>query len=138
MVTDVTHDGSPFDVLSGVRDSIAAGTSIGEPVRTPEVTVIPMVRVSGGGGGGGGTGKAGSHDTDEQSGSGAGFGLQSRPLGAFVVRGSRVRWRPAIDVNRAILGGQILGAIALLVAGSVARQMMHRRHYLRRHREPRR
>jgi uncharacterized spore protein YtfJ len=124
VVTEVTHDSSPFEVLQGVRERLTASTSIGEPVRTPDVTIIPMVRVAGGGGGGAGIDHHGDADAEADQGGGAGFGLQSRPVGAFVVRGSRVTWRPATDVNRIVLGGQIVGAVAILVAGTIIREMI--------------
>jgi hypothetical protein len=48
------------------------------------------------------------------------------PAGVFVVRDREVRWRPAVNVNRAILGGQMVGATALLVIGAVARAWLWR------------
>jgi hypothetical protein len=39
-----------------------------------------------------------------------------------VIRGDEVTWKPAIDVNRVILGGQILGVVALLVIRSILRR----------------
>jgi len=33
----------------------------------------------------------------------------------FVVRNGDVRWRPAIDVNRVVLGGQLVAITALIV-----------------------
>ena len=43
------------------------------------------------------------------------------PAGAYVVRDGTVRWEPAIDVNRAILGGQIVAIVLLLVLRSILR-----------------
>ena len=48
---------------------------------------------------------------------------------AAVVRGGggggakdgEVRWRPAVDVNRIALGGQVVGIVALLTAGALIR-----------------
>ncbi len=45
---------------------------------------------------------------------GAGFGVSSRPVGAFVIKDSDVRWEPAIDVNRLILMAQVVVIAALL------------------------
>jgi hypothetical protein len=42
------------------------------------------------------------------------------PAGVFVIHNGEVKWRPAVNVNRAILGGQMVGATALLVLGAVA------------------
>ena len=40
---------------------------------------------------------------------------------AFVIRGEEVDWRPAIDVNRVILGGQLIAIAALLLARTVVK-----------------
>jgi len=50
----------------------------------------------------------------------------ARPVGAFVIKGDQVSWQPAIDVNRAILGGQILAVIALLTLRTVVRILARR------------
>jgi hypothetical protein len=63
------------------------------------------------GGGGGGGAKPG----DE--GSGVGFGVSARPAGVFVVRDGDARWRPAVDVNRVVLGGQVVAIAAILTLG---------------------
>jgi hypothetical protein len=39
----------------------------------------------------------------------------------YVIQGDRTRWQPAVDVNRVILGGQIVAIVALLVLRSVLR-----------------
>ena len=72
--------------------------------------------MQGGAGGGGGEGPEG-----QGSGTGGGFGVNAKPAGAFVVRGDDVDWRPAIDVNRIIMGGQLIAAAALLLAVTVVR-----------------
>ena len=41
-------------------------------------------------------------------------GLSTRPAGAFLVRDDEVVWRPAVDLNKIILGGQIVAIVALL------------------------
>ena len=88
----------------------------GDPYEKNGVTVIPAARVQGGAGGGGGDGPGG-----EGTGIGAGFGVNARPAGAFVIRGEEVDWRPAIDVNRVILGGQLIAIAALLLARTVVK-----------------
>jgi hypothetical protein len=35
-------------------------------------------------------------------------------VGAYVLRDGELRWQPALDVNRVILGGQVVAVIALL------------------------
>ena len=92
----------PQELLERVRESADASHVFGAPIQQGSVTVIPAARIRGGGGGGEGPAAKGS---------GAGFGLIAVPAGAFVVRGDRVRWRPAVDVNRIILGAQIVFAL---------------------------
>lgn len=88
--------------LELAQEAMTARRVFGEPYEQEGAVVIPAARVSGGGGGGGGpTG-------------GGGFGLSASPAGAFVIRNGEVRWRPAIDVNRIVLGCQIVAIVLLL------------------------
>jgi len=108
-------------VMQQVRDALTAKRVFGEPLERDGVTVIPAAAIRGGGGGGGG------ETSDDGAGgegvsSGGGFGVAAKPAGVFVVDGDDVRWRPAVDVNRIILGGQIVGVVFLLVLGSVLRR----------------
>jgi hypothetical protein len=68
------------------------------------------------GGGGGGGGEEG----------GAGFGLSAKPAGAYVIRGTEVTWKPAIDVNRIVIGSQIVAIFALLALRGVVRALARR------------
>jgi uncharacterized spore protein YtfJ len=108
-----------LDVLRDVRESMSAQAVVAEPIRQDGLTIVPVARISGGGGGGGGTGPG--QAGEEGSGTGAGFGLSSRPVGAFVVKDGAVRWHPAIDVNRIILGGQIVAVVALLTIRAIVK-----------------
>jgi uncharacterized spore protein YtfJ len=101
------------EVISQARDAISVKRVFGEPFDKNGVTVIPAARVGGGAGGGGGEGEA-PDGKGTGKGSGSGFGLSARPAGAYVIRNGDVRWVPAIDANRIIVGGQIV-AIALLL-----------------------
>ncbi|WP_206155880.1 hypothetical protein [Cellulomonas taurus] len=59
-----------------------------------------------------------------------GFASHARPLGVYVVRDGEVTWRPALDLNRVILGGQIVGAVvgtALAVTLPIAAALARRR-----------
>jgi uncharacterized spore protein YtfJ len=67
----------------------------GEAVQQGDSIVIPAAKVSGGGGGGECRGPA-----EQQSGTGSGFGLSVKSAGAFIIRQGKIRWRPAVDVNR--------------------------------------
>ena len=104
-----------METISTARDAITVKRVYGEPYERNGVVVIPAAAVQGGGGGGGGEG-------DGQSGSGGGFGLRARPVGAYVIRGEQVSWEPAMDLNRVILGGQLLALATLLVVRSIARR----------------
>ena len=55
------------------------------------------------------------------SGSGGGFGVNAKPAGAWIISGDDVQWRPAIDVNKIIMGGQVIAVAALLLAAAVIR-----------------
>jgi len=55
-----------------------------------------------------------------------GFGLNARPVGAFVIKGDEVTWQPAIDINRAIIGGQIVAVVAVLTLRAVIRMLAKR------------
>lgn len=104
------------EMLDKSRGDISARRVFGEPIQQGDAVVIPAAKVRGAGGGGEGKGQA-----EQGSGAGTGFGLSARPAGAFIVRGGKVRWRPAIDVNRIILGGQMVAMVGLLVLGTVLR-----------------
>ncbi len=99
-------------VLAGVQDAMSARRVFGDPIQADGVTVLPVAIVGGGGGGGG-------RSADE---GGVGFGLSARAAGVFVVHDGDVRWRPAIDVNRVILGGQIVAITAILTFGPILRR----------------
>ena len=99
----------PQVILAGAQDALWARRVFGEPINVDSVTMVPVAAVAGGGGGG-------ALDKD----AGVGFGVRATPAGVFVIRNGEVKWRPAVNVNRAILGGQLVGATALLVLGAVA------------------
>jgi hypothetical protein len=49
-----------------------------------------------------------------------------KPLGAFVIKGDDVRWMPAVDVTRVIIGGQLLAIVALFAIRSIVRSRTKR------------
>ncbi len=114
-----------MDVIAKARESMTATIVFGEPVNQDGLTVIPAARVTGGAGGG--TGQSGKGEGEQQTGQGGGFGLRSAPVGAFVIKDGEVSWRPAVDLNKVILGGQIVGIIALLALRSIVRTLARRR-----------
>ena len=97
------------DVISSGRDSMTVKRVYGEPYERNGVMVIPAAEVMGGGGMGTGD------QPDGSTGGGGGFGLRARPVGAYVVRDDQVSWQPAFDLNRVILGCQLLGLAAILL-----------------------
>jgi uncharacterized spore protein YtfJ len=102
------------DVIAQARDTLTVKRVFGEPYEKDGVTVIPAARVQGGAGGG-----SGEDPQGQGKGSGSGFGLTARPVGAFIIRDGAVSWRPAVDVNRIVLGGQVVAIVALLTVRAI-------------------
>lgn len=86
-----------------------AERAIGPPVEHDGAVLVPVASVSGGGGGGSGV------DQEGGTGQGAGWGGRARPVGAYVLEGGQVHYEPVVDLARIVLGGQLLGIVALLV-----------------------
>jgi uncharacterized spore protein YtfJ len=82
------------ETIAKAQEAMTVSRVYGEPLERNGVIVIPAAEIRGGGGGGGG-----SDATKEASGSGGGYGMDARPVGAYVVEGGRVRWEPAVDVT---------------------------------------
>jgi uncharacterized spore protein YtfJ len=130
-----------IDALASTRDSMTVRTVFGEPITQNGVTVVPVARVRGAGGGGHGEGPAGSASeppdgtaaeqpampapagkrAGKGTGEGLGFSLRATPVGVFIIKDGKVSWQPAVDVNRLALGGQIVGAIALLTIRAIVK-----------------
>jgi uncharacterized spore protein YtfJ len=87
-------------LLQGYRDAVTVRRIYGDPVERDGVTVVPAAAVIGGTGGGEEDGKAGG-----------GFGLLGRPVGAWVIHEGEATWKPAIDVDRLVLFGFLLGLV---------------------------
>jgi uncharacterized spore protein YtfJ len=98
------------ELLAQAKDAITVKRVYGEPLEKDGAMIVPVAAVRGGGGGGGGEGPSG-----EGSGSGSGFGIAARPVGVYIVRNGQVSWQPAFDINRVILGGQLVAVALLLV-----------------------
>jgi uncharacterized spore protein YtfJ len=110
------------ELVEEASDAIGVRRVFGEPYEKNGVTIIPAARIMGGAGAGEGQQPTGDGEgTASPTGSGGGFGLAGRPAGAFVVKGDQVRWLPAIDVNRLMLGFQVTMIVFLLVMRSIAR-----------------
>ena len=105
-----------LDTIEKAKDALTVRRVYGDPYQEEGITVIPAATVMGGGGGGG----------DTEGHGGAGFGVAARPVGAFVIKDGDVQWRPAIDLNRAILVGQVVAIVALLTLRSVVKTLAKR------------
>jgi uncharacterized spore protein YtfJ len=103
-------------LLEGAREAMTVRRVFGEAYEEDGVTVIPVAAVRGGAGGGG----------DESGNGGGGFGLQARPVGAYVVKDGDVTWKPAVDPNRIVAGWQAVSVLGLLVAWAFARTLRSR------------
>src|SRR5690349_5861674 len=93
----------PQQILSGAQDAMSVRRVFGDPIPAGDVTLVPVAAIAGGGGGGAKRAEEG----------GVGFGLSAKPVGVFAIRNGDVRWRPAVNVNRVILGGQLVGLAAI-------------------------
>jgi uncharacterized spore protein YtfJ len=104
------------DVIAQARDTMTVKRVFGEPYEKDGVTIIPAARVQGGAGGG-----SGEDPQGRGGGSGSGFGVTARPVGAFIVRDGDLSWRPAVDLNRIVLGGQVVAVVALLTVRAIVK-----------------
>src|SRR2546426_12836026 len=104
-------------VLNQTRAAMTARRVYGEPYQQDGVTVIPAANVWGGGGAGG----------DTEGNGGGGFGLSARPAGAWVIKDGDATWRPALDLNRAILMGQLVAIVMFLSVRSIFKAWAKRR-----------
>src|SRR5678815_3028687 len=94
----------PQQVLQSAQDAITARRVFGEPFEADGATILPVAVVRGGGRGGA-RGQDGA----------IGYGLGARPAGVYVIRNGRVSWRPAVNVNMIVAGGQLVAIVALFV-----------------------
>lgn len=110
-------------ILGRVTDGARVQQVFGEPIERDGALVVPVARVWGGGGGGQGIEP---RETGNSEGGGGGFGVSARPAGVYVISGGDAQWRPAVDVNRIVMGGQLLGLVLLLIVRSVLRKRLKR------------
>lgn len=101
------------ELLDDARDVITVKRVYGEPYEKNGLTVIPAAAVRGGAGGGVG------HQGGQEEGTGGGFGVAARPTGAWIIQDGKAEWKPAVDVNRIVRGGQLVAFAAIVVTGRV-------------------
>lgn len=106
--------GTLKEMMESVRDTLTVDRVVGAPIERDGVTLVPVAAVRGGAGGGGGEGQGASEE--EGAGGGAGFGVAARPVGAYVIRGQDVDWKPAVDPSR-------MAIVVIVVAFLVTRTL---------------
>ena len=105
-----------LEALGRAEDALTVKRVFGDPYEKDGVTLIPAAAVRGGGGGG-----TQGEGEEKSQGQGAGFGVDARPAGVYEIKDGTVAWRPAVDVNRLALGGQIVAIVALLTIRSIVK-----------------
>jgi uncharacterized spore protein YtfJ len=113
-------------VMEEAREAMSGRRVYSEPYQRDGVTVILAARVQGGGGGGFGEGEP-ADGRGKGTGWGGGFGINARPVGAYVIRGDDVRFVPALDVTRMVIGAQGVAIAALLTLRLIVRKRAKRR-----------
>ena len=111
---------NPKEILEQARDTFTVRRVFGEPIERDGLVLVPVAAVSGGGGAGSGEGRP-AEGSPAGTGAGGGFGGTARPVGVYVIDHGQVRWEPAVDVGRAIIGAQVVLVVGLLVLRSVLR-----------------
>jgi Sporulation protein YtfJ (Spore_YtfJ) len=100
------------EILDEARKSVGAKGVYADPVVQNGMTVIPAATVAGGGG-------AGSGESSDGHGGGGGFGVKSRPTGAWVIENGVVRWKTAYDLNRILLGAELVALAGIFAARTI-------------------
>src|SRR5881409_2440006 len=106
-----------IELVNQAKDTINVRRVYGEPYQEQGITIIPAATVMGGGGGGG----------DTEGNGGGGFGVRARPAGAWIIKNGDAQWRPAVDVTRIALMGQIAAIVALLTLRSIVKSLVKAR-----------
>jgi uncharacterized spore protein YtfJ len=113
------------EILGQARDAVTVKRVYGDPYDKGGITVIPAASVAGGGGGG-----VGPSPNGKPTGQGGGFGVSARPVGAFVVKDGELTWKPAVNVNRMLVGEQMVAIVALLVVYTIVRNIFQAIQYV--------
>ena len=108
------------ELLAQARDVMTVRRVFGEPIEKNGVTIIPVANVMGAAGGG--PGPSSSADN-----TGGGFGLRLTPAGVYVIKDGEVTWRPALNLNLVILGGQLVAMVVFLTIRAIVQARTARR-----------
>jgi len=91
-------------IIQRLRETTTVERVFGDPIERDGATLVPAASLRSGGGGGGG---GGGDERGSGSGAGSGFGATARPVGAYVISGGTVRWKPAVDPVRLFVAGTL-------------------------------
>ena len=94
----------PLDVFQQTQENLNARRVFGEPFQSDGATILPVAVVGGGGGAG--------NKPDQHGSVGLGFG--ARPAGVYVIKNGDAKWRPAVNVNLIVAGGQLVALAGML------------------------
>jgi uncharacterized spore protein YtfJ len=110
-----------MELVEQSKDAATVQRVFGEPIHQGDSIIIPVARVAHGGGGGQGQSKRDQPEKggEEGEGGGGGFGFTATPAGVFVLKDGDAQWRPAVDVNRIVLGGQVVAVVLLLTLRAI-------------------
>ncbi len=101
-----------LEVLKNSQENISPRRVFGEPFEVDGATILPVAVVGGGGGAG--------NKADAQH--GVGLGFAAKPAGVYVIKNGDAKWRPAVNVNLIVAGGQLVALTGLLVLGTWLRR----------------
>ena len=125
----------PGAVTRAASDALNVRRVFGEAYERDGTLVIPVAAMYGGTGSGFGMGDIGGvrHGDTSQSeregvGGGGGFGIRVRPIGVYVIDDAGAHWRPTVDVNRVVLGGQAVGIVVAISLSWALRRSWRQRH----------
>lgn len=106
-----------LDVTATLADRLGRDQVFGPVAERGGTTVVPVARVRA---------SSGSTMRGPLLAGGAGTSVVAQPAGAFVIStDGKVSWHPAVDVNRIVLGGQIVFG-AIIVLGIALRGLVRR------------
>ena len=108
----------PASLTHAANDTFTVRRVFGEAYERDGTLVIPVARLWGGTGPGPAAARRGAASAaegearapggQEGHGGGGGYGVHVKAVGVFVVDETGAHWQPALDLNRVILGGQLV------------------------------